>query len=93
MVLIFHAEVCPIPISVSPTQGDFLPAEIAWPMSPDTFSSFVVYSSLSKLTKRAIGSSYLHVKSCIKSHFQKSLIVFIEQTQETLLEDGGGERI
>ena len=41
-VQIFHAEVWPIPISVSPTQADFLPAEMACPINPDTFNSFVV---------------------------------------------------
>ena len=42
MVLSFQADVCPMPISVSPTQADFLPVDIACPMSPETFSSFVV---------------------------------------------------
>lgn len=42
MAFIFHAEVWPMPISVSPTQADFLPAEMAWPIKPDTLSSFVV---------------------------------------------------
>jgi len=32
-----------MPISVSPTQADFLAAEMAWPMSPETLSSLVVW--------------------------------------------------
>ena len=40
----FHADVWPIPISVSPTQADFLLADVACPISPETLSSFVVYN-------------------------------------------------
>jgi hypothetical protein len=43
--LSFHALVCPIPISVSPTHADFLPAEMACAIIPDTRSSFVVCTS------------------------------------------------
>jgi hypothetical protein len=42
MELIRQADVCPIPISVSPTHADFFPAEIACPIRPETFSSLVV---------------------------------------------------
>ena len=38
----FHADVWPSPISVSPTHADFLLADVACPISPETLSSFVV---------------------------------------------------
>jgi len=40
----FHVDVWPIPISVSPTQADFLLADVACPINPETLSSFVVYN-------------------------------------------------
>jgi hypothetical protein len=46
MALIFHADVWPSPISVSPTQADFLLADVACPINPETLSSFVVYDTV-----------------------------------------------
>lgn len=46
MTLMFHADVWPIPISVSPTQADFLLADVACPINPETLSSFVVYNAV-----------------------------------------------
>src|SRR5438045_3232747 len=46
---IFQEQVFPIPHSVSPTDGDFLFKETAWPISPVTLSSFVVRTSRTAL--------------------------------------------
>jgi hypothetical protein len=94
MVFSFQAEVCPIPISVSPTHADFFPVEIACPISPETFSSFVVY--IKKLVdERVVAKFYpnLNVKCGVKSHSQIALIVFIEYAKETLFENGRCERV
>lgn len=40
-----HALVLPIPISVSPTQLDFLPSELQLPIAPQTLKSLLVSSS------------------------------------------------
>lgn len=37
--------------------------------------------------------SYLDVESGVESHLKMSLVILVEDTQETLLEDGGCERI
>src|ERR1700684_771844 len=42
---IFHEHVLPMPHSVSPTDGDFLFIDTAWPIRPVTLSSFVVSTS------------------------------------------------
>jgi len=87
--LIFHADVWPIPISVSPTQADFLLADVACPISPETLSSFVVYNTVRTISGDPGGSSepYLNVKRCVETHLKVSLFVFCEDTEEALLED------
>lgn len=88
MALTFQAEVWPIPISVSPTHADFLPAEMAWPIRPDTFSSFVVYDDYFKRRKRSRRiDTNLDIECCIEAHLQMTLIILIEQAQEALLEN------
>jgi hypothetical protein len=95
MVLSFQADVCPMPISVSPTHADFLPVDIACPMSPETFSSFVVCKVA--LVYQNAPLDYFHpdldIKGGVESHRQIALIIFIEHPKETLLEDGRRKRV
>lgn len=95
MVLSFQADVCPMPISVSPTHADFFPVDIACPMSPETFSSFVVCKAV--LVYRNVSLDYFHaylnIEGGVESHRQVTLIIFIEHAKETLLEDGRRERV
>lgn len=91
-VLIFQADVCPMPISVSPTHADFFPAEIAWPMRPDTLSSFVVYRKVNQVTSRPLGT-YLNIERRVEAHLQLASLVLGKDSEETLLEDGGGETV
>jgi len=95
MVLSFQADVCPMPISVSPTHADFLPVDIACPMSPETFSSFVVCKVA--LVYQNVSLDYFHpdlnIKGGVESHRQVALIIFIEHTKETLLKDGRRKRV
>jgi hypothetical protein len=95
MVLSFHADVCPMPISVSPTHADFLPVDIACPMSPETFSSFVVCKAVSIYQNASLDYFHpdLNIKGGVESHRQVALIIFIEHAKETLLEDGRRERV
>jgi hypothetical protein len=95
MVLSFQADVCPMPISVSPTHADFLPVDIACPMSPETFSSFVVCQAVLVYQNGSLDYFHadLNIESGVESHRQVALIIFIEHTKETLLEDGRRERV
>lgn len=58
-----------MPISVSPTQADFLPADMACPMRPETLSSLVVYGGI-EITGHYKQSEekYLDVKGGIEAH-------------------------
>ena len=90
MTLIFHADVWPMPISVSPTQADFLLADVACPINPETLSSFVVYDTVrneSRVLRGGGAESYLNIKRCVKTHLKVSLFVFCEDTEEALLEN------
>jgi hypothetical protein len=95
MVLSFQADVCPMPISVSPTHADFLPVDIACPMSPETFSSFVVCEVALVYQNMSLDYFYpnLNVKGGVESHRQVALIIFIEHAKETLFEDGRRKRV
>jgi hypothetical protein len=95
MVFSFQADVCPMPISVSPTHADFLPVDIACPMSPETFSSFVV--CIVALRYQRVNFDYCHpdlnIKGGIESHRQVALIILIEHAEKTLLKDGRRKRV
>jgi len=39
------------------------------------------------------GMTYLNVKGSVEAHLEVSLIILVKETQETLLEDGGGKRV
>ena len=93
MVLSFQADVCPIPISVSPTHADFLPVDIACPMSPETFSSFVVCKVALVYQNGFAWFTDLNIKSGVESHRQVALIIFIEHAKEALLEYGRRKRV
>jgi hypothetical protein len=95
MVLSFQADVCPMPISVSPTHADFLPVDIACPMSPETFSSFVVCKVVLVYQNTPLDYFYpdLDIKGSVEPHRQVALIIFIELAKETLLEDGRRKRV
>jgi len=95
MVLSFQADVCPMPISVSPTHADFLPVDIACPMSPETFSSFVVCKVALVYQNASLDhfNPDLNIKGGVESHRQVALIIFIEFAKETLFEDGRRKRV
>jgi hypothetical protein len=84
-----------MPISVSPTHADFLPVDIACPMSPETFSSFVV--CIAALKYQRVNFDYCHpdlnIKGGVESHCQVALIIFIEHAKKTLLKDGRRKRV
>ena len=76
---IFQADVCPIPISVSPTQADFLFAEMACPIRPEILSSLVVYSysvlvNFIRVFHTAL--AYLDIERGIETHRQVTCVVF-----------------
>jgi len=95
MTLMFHADVWPIPISVSPTQADFLLADVECPINPETLSSFVVCNTVRNdfWVLPGAGGPYLNVKRCVKAHLKVSLFVFCEDTEEALFENGSRKRI
>jgi hypothetical protein len=95
MVLSFQADVCPMPISVSPTHADFFPVDIACPMSPETFSSFVVCKVALVYQNGSLDYFHpdLNIEGRVESHRQVALIIFIELAKETLLEDGCRKRV
>ena len=82
-----------MPISVSPTQGDFLPAEMACPMSPDTLSSLVVWTEGQCEVMSWADCTDLDVKGGIEAHLEETLVILVENTQEALFEDRRGEGI
>jgi len=91
----FHADVWPIPISVSPTQADFLLADVACPIKPETLSSFVVYDRIRDNFREGEGGGqlYLNVKRRVETHLEVSLLVFGEDPEETLFENRSGEGV
>lgn len=48
-------------------------------MSPETLSSFVVYSVVSGRPRQDENYAYLHIKGRIETHLQMPLIILIEQ--------------
>lgn len=68
---------------------------MAWPIRPDTLSSLVVYNILVQPVFGRVDweQTYLDVKCGVEAHLQSPLVVFVEYTQEALLEDGGGEGV
>ena len=82
-------EIWPIPVSVSLTQADFFPAEIACPMGPETIGSELLNKKCNSW-KPFNGPGY---ECCIASHFKMALIALVEYSQEALLEDRNGKRI
>jgi hypothetical protein len=96
-----------MPISVSPTQADFLLAEMTWPMTPEILSSFVVWKGrvrdgqgvsrpLAKTLHgqaRQASSAHQDIKRCVETHLEPTLGILSKRPQEALLEDGGGKRV
>jgi hypothetical protein len=52
-----------------------------------------LHTSIRDNTKRIREDSYLYIERRIEPHEKESLIILVEQTQKTLLEDGSRKRI
>lgn len=60
-------------------------------MTPETFNSFVVCTSASLLDFGE--NTYQDLESSVEAHLQVPVVVFVERSQETLLEDRSHERV